>query len=1068
MATDLQEKPTGLTLALEMSKPPDSLIGNPKKEREELKRRKEYLERKVNPEDRMIGQTTEDYELKNLGREEYDELQDLRAEFGEIDRPKKQKPEQKKETEPETKPSKSEDEKARKKWRKANSEFHPYKLLGERLKDKEEKPGDGAKIMQLFDDAMKKADLFEYDEAIGLLLKATEVGKQAQKVIDVARQQIAEETKKDEERHKEVFSVYVLVQDKEYGFDTDTDAQNFYLANTIVDGGVGTLEKSKKLKDMEEIIGKCAERKQKLQAAGATIDEIVSVVYKDVPEAFWPDDVVKEVALYKAVTAEIAMEKEIEEQFGLAQLGEKTEAVESVLDVAEDSIKWAKKIFGEDNEKFQQAMEIMESFTNGIGIANSLLGSGASGLDSGEKSDERKEAEDNPVKEKVLEFQRNKAIVTCVNGLAGLGLSEAANYVPVVKAVVKGKDALLAIFEAGHYFRSTLKLSTLEKGAKVDPRSAALLPLARLAREQKIALSDAAFKVVSAALQSTGEGLKLGVVTAPAGLILDATGTALSYGGKIIVAGINWSDAGKAAKLIQQAAGPPPLRRAQIEVMKYSSKYAKVAIVHMAMKEHDAWAIGHLENMGLEREDIDHPKTSSKLIREYMALKAGGMLGSEQGEEQQEFGESLLGKAGKKIAEGAEWIRDKVVGRDTKIKYDPSWRADSHDLTVADWKSAKDGAIAAGWYDSRPAIEMELAAYDEAVTAYNRANSSDIDATIAASSELYAALSSLQTEINAIKAVTNDKKTEHAGMKAFLLDWWKLAGIRMDTAAKTRSEYIDKKAFPNLSGEALANAKKEMLDKAVKKAKEDQALKVAARKKLIAQLWDAYEIKTPYKTCKLLDFPKKMEGGAFTFGTVGSLDFDETEVNELAVEVAELRKSILERLNTELVASTETDLRKDFKASALTAERRVVEGLRASCERLYEAKLKREGKTSEKLWTPKPNDIVLDWEQWRKVIDAAKSGGWDQEENTGFTELLKTFQKARDAFVAENKKDEPNKTIVEQQRGIILGSLDELEQKLHKFKPVTELKFYHPGLIVYRDGMIELCLAERIKFDSGT
>ena len=467
------------------------------------------------------------------------------------------------------------------------------------------------------------------------------------------------------------------------------------------------------------------------------------------------------------------------------------------------------------------------------------------------------------------------------------------------------------------------------------------------------------------------------------------------------------------------------------------------------------------------REEIDHPKTTSKLIREYMALKAGGILGEEQGEEQETFGESLIGKAGKKIAAGAEWVRDKVVGRDTSVEYDPAWRAGAADLAVADWKEVQQQAIAAGWYDSRPDIEGELAAYAEAATAYNQTNPSNVDDCIATSSALVAALTEMQAAINAIKPVTNDKKTEHAGMKAFLLAWWKLAGQRRDVASKTRSEYLEKKTFPGLSGEALETAKKQLLDEAVETAKREQAAKAAARKETIAKLWDAYEIKTPYAKCKLLDFPKQLKAGLLTFGAVGNLEFGESEVAELAVEVNELRKSVLERLTSELIASPEADLAKNFKASALTAEDRIAEALRATCERLYEAKLKREGKSSGALWSPKPADIVLDWETWRKVIEAAKAGGWDQEENTGFTDSLKAYQKALETYEAETKKTTPNPTVVEQQRGLLLGSLDELEKKLHKFKPVTKQKFFHPGLIAYRDGMVELVVAERLKYGSG-
>jgi hypothetical protein len=983
MATGTKEKSKALVLALGMSKPPDSLIVSPEKKRDQMRRRKEILQRKVDPEDRSIGQSLEDFELKTLGREEYDELQDLRAEFGEIDRPKKKATA----LPVEVIPRKAEDKKARAKWRKANSEFHPYKLLGERLKEKEEGAGNGAKIMKLFDEAMKKADEFEYDEGISLLGDATRIAKEAQKAIDAERKRIAQLTKDDEEKHQKAFDFVVRVEDKDYGFDPDMDASNFYLANTIEEGSVGTLKKSDKLKEIEGILATCGERKRKLQAAGATIDEIVSTVYKNVPESLWPDDVVKEVALYKAVTAEIEAEQEVEKaEEILHELAEKSEKVETGATVAKATIEWAKEKWGESSEKFGESMEILSKFEQGISLTNSLLGASFNALDAAEKSQELEETEDNPVKEKILEFQKNKAIVTCVNGLVGMGITQATEWVPVLGAVSKGKDALLEVAKAGYYFKNTLNLKVLEKGAKTDPRCAALLPLARLAREQKLALSEAAFKAVGSALESAGKATELAHVAAPVGLALDVTGKVLTYGSKAVITGINWSDAASAAKLIKQAAGPPPLRKAQIEVMKYSSKYAKVAVVHLAMKEHDAWAIGHLENVGLGREDIDHPKTSSKLIREYMALKAGGVLGEEQGEEQETFGESIFGKAGKKIAAGAEWVRDKVVGRDTKIEYDAAWRADSHDLTLDDWKAARAGAIAAGWYDSRPDIDAELAAYTEAVDNYNQANASNIDACIAASSAVYAALNSLQAEIKAIKPVTNDKKTEHAGMTAFLRDWWKLCRLRMDTAAKTRSDYLEKKSFPGLSGEALETAKQRVLDAAVQRAKEEQALKAAARKKLIAELWDAYVIETPYAKCKLLDFPEKVKGGTFTFGAAGSLDFGDGEVSELAVEANALRKSVLERLNTELIASTEEELRKNFKASAMTAETRVAEALRAACERLYEAKLMREGKSSADLWSPTAADIVLEAEAWRKVIAAAKSGGWDQEENTGFTD----------------------------------------------------------------------------------
>ncbi|ADB15913.1 hypothetical protein Psta_1235 [Pirellula staleyi DSM 6068] len=1050
------EQPKGLALALGMSPPPSGKVEKVV-DVDRLEWEKERLERSIEDYSPHVSEKRPDFERRVLGRDDYERLVSVRQQLEEAKRPQPVREDAPVETAP-----KKNDKEKRTAWRKANSEFHPFKLLGERLKEKESAPGKGAEIMAKFDLAMTKADEFDYDAGIALLGEAIVLAKAAQVEIErekVLAQQFATEK---EEEHKALFDFVVIVEDKEYGFDTDTDAENFYLANTIAEGSSGTLVKSDKLKKMEKAITECAERKRALQAKGATIDEIVSTVYKNIPEALWPDDVVKEVALYKSVTAQIEAEKGIEEaENALKSLSETTETVETVVGIAESGIDFLKEKFGEHNEKFKQAMEVMGTFAKGISLTNSMLGAGAEGLSSGESAMELEELKDNPVKEKILEFERNKAIVTCVNGLVGAGLGFASDWVPVLGAVVSGKDMLLEVAKAGYYFKNTLNLKVLEKGAKTDPRSAALLPLARLAREQKIALAESALKAVSSALETAGKATELSVVASPIGAGLSTAGTVISIGTTAFITGINWSDAAKAAKLIADAAGPPPLRRAQVEVMKFSSKYAKVAICHLAMKERDAWAIGHLENMGLGRTDIDHPQTSSKLLREYMALKGGGILGDEQGEDQETFGESIIGKAGKKIAEGAEWVRDKIVGRDKSIVYNPAWRADLVDLSIAGWKEVHKQAIAAGWYDSRPNLEGALATYEQARQAYSDANPDDNEACIAASTALVTALETLQSEINDIEPVANDRTTEHSGMKAFLFEWWRLAGERRDSAAETRSRYIDYKAFPGLEGEALELAKKDVLEKAVEAAVIDQKRKRDARTAEITRLWDAYEITTPYVKCKLLEFPSKIEAGMFRDY---NLNFGEPEKRQLEPEVNQLREMVISRLVSELIASPDDQLRRNFVASAMTAEKIVAEALRAACQRLFEAK-----NPPTRMWTPKPADIVLDGRVWQRVMSEAETreGGWAKPGATGFTKLLEAYQTGVRDFEIEQNRKPVNPTALEQKRGLLLGAIDAVEKAFKGFRPVTAQKFFHPGLITYRDGIVELCVAARIKYSTS-
>lgn len=1056
-------KPTGLCLALGMSKPPESLVSNPEQLKEYLTNSKNRLERELEGKSKLGFRDNDEFEKHFLGTDDFDQLKAIRqqlAEFG--------KPQPVPEPVVEEAPAKQEDEKARARWRKASSEFHAHKLFGQRVKDNEPTPGNGARIMELFDRALTTADKFDYDAAIVLLDQAAKLAKKTQADNTEALNSIARESAAKKEEYQAAFNMVVQVEDPEYGFDTDTDAKYFYLANAIEEDGLGTLKKSGKLAEMERIMGECAERKKAMKEKGATIDEIVSTVYKDVPKALWPNDVVKEVVLYQAVTAQIESEKELEEaEFSLADLAEKTETAETVLTIAEGAIDWAKDKFGEKVEKLGEALEVIGTLAKGISLTNSMLGIAANGLDGGEKAGELEEIRDNPVKEKIVEFQRNKAIVTCVNSLFDLGLSNAAEWVPVLNLATGGKDVLMSVAQAGYYFKNTLNLKVLEKGAKTDPRSAALLPLARLAREQKIALSDAALSAVSSALETAGKGVELAAITAPVGAGLEVAGKVVKFGGKAIIQGINWADAAKAAKLIEQAAGPPALRRAQIEVMKHSSKYAKVAVCHLAMIERDPWAIGHLENVGLERMDIDAPATTSKLIREYMALKGGGLLGDEQGEDQTTFGESLVGKAGTKIVAAAEWVRDKVVGRNTKIAYDMTWRPSPVDLNMAGWNEVREGAIAAGWYDSRPNLTAELNAYAEAQTAYNSANPDDVDLCINVTSALITALEDIQDAVRGIEAVANDKTTKHAGMDAFTGQWYSLAMDRRSIAVKMRSEFIDRKMFPGKTGEDLENAKKQMLAEAEVQMRREQKTKVANRKLAIDSLWDNYVITTPYVTCKLSEFPTEMKASFLRSKTLG---FGDSEVSELVVEVEDFREKALARLYEELLASEESKLRANFTASAKTLEKIIVEALRTTCERLYDAKLKRERKPAPKMWTPASGDIVLDWNMWRKVHDAAKKsdGGWKQEENTGFTDALKAYQTALSDYNTEVIKPAPNPTVVEQKKGLILGSLDSLETLLGKFKPLTEQLFHHTGLIAYRQGMLELCIAERAKYSAPT
>ncbi len=979
----------------------------------------------------------------------------------------------------------TEDEKKRILWRKALAAFHPHKAFAERAR-----AGAGKEIEKIYSEAMQQAKEKAYDEAIKLLNNATTLAKRAELALQSECEKLKLETMKAEDEQAEAFAFTTKVKDKEWGFDPDTDAPNFYLANSINE--LGGLETSPQLKKMQKVYTDCLKRRDQLKKQGASIGQIVDAVYKNIPKNFWPDDVVKEVMLYKAA------KKEIEAEEGLAQseldlegamekvedgpgfLGEQTDqSYECSLWV--DTIKqkidtgtWAgtKNSEGEkievDTSKLTDTLSTYSTIFSALADTSMGFLNMASALDSQSELDEEDKKE-NPVKAKILEFQRNKALIQCVESLLSAGGDIAgaalvADALPVLGIITKSKDVLVDLAGAVSYFQNLAQIEKIKKGAQIDPRSAALLPLARQAREQKIAASDKLVSAVANMLKLAGKATEVGGVTVAVSMGLAIAGSAVSYGGKIVIASINWSDASKAVQSIKLAAGPPPNRKAQFDVLKNSAKYARVALAHLALKDRDPWAIGHLENLGLKREEIIiPPATSTKLLREYMTLKSGGI-----GEEQETFGESKVARAGKFLArgvvKGAKMVRDLIVGRDTGIPYDSDWRKDANTVAFAaeDWQKVRQEAIAAGWYDSRPEIGADLTAYQQAHEKFvadlkNDPKANDTKAlnqAIGAASALIEAVVAIRNHMRSIKALANDEVTPHAGMAAFLDVWGKKADDEATAATKKRSEWIDRMAFGGKTGTQLEQAKEEILTNAVKLAQENQAKKATEVRNKVEALWNSRSIPSPYGSTTM---------EKFTALAAKRLNLNGSETEALKSEVEILQLMVLEQLSQEVMAApNEKELKERFEQSAKNYESLVVEGLRAACAEQYQIMVERTGATDgADGWKPGSGDVVLTVSAWEGVKKIAEKG-WTGK-SVDLNAPLKQYENALLTFTQSDRSEE-NRTQLEQTQGVLLGQIDALVEALEKFQPLTNNQFNHPGLSAWRDEMIDLCASRRVEY----
>ena len=293
--------------------------------------------------------------------------------------------------------------------------------------------------------------------------------------------------------------------------------------------------------------------------------------------------------------------------------------------------------------------------------------------------------------------------------------------------------------------------------------------------------------------------------------------------------------------------------------------------------------------------------------------------------------------------------------------------------------------------------------------------------------------------IRGIKAVANDRATPHAGMTAFLNGWYAETQKEPKRFIFARSAWIDRMAFGNKKGEALKQAKEELLSKSETEAREKQTEKAEEVRKKIDKLWESHKIPSPYGAVTIKDFTDK---------AVKELKLDDEAGKDLRAEVGDLWDTFHERLTQEVMAAPDDkELEKRFKLSAQTVDPIAAEALRAASERVYKEMLSRTGATDgEDGWTPSGGDVALGKDAWESVKSAAAKKGWKKGGDTGLTPALKNYAEALTQFTDQRDASPQNPTKLEQAQGVLLGRIDELVTALEDFQPLTDKQFNHPGL----------------------
>jgi hypothetical protein len=939
-------------------------------------------------------------------------------------------------------------------------------------------PDRGEKLNALYTEASEAADSLDFAVAFKKIAEATKAGQEIEKELSELADSVRRETDNAEAKDKEVFDFVSKTKDKKWGFDTDDDAKNFLIGQATDEKGA--LVKSDKLLAIEVQVAAALKRLDKLTAAGMSPEKAGDIAFKNIPKNFWPDRVVREVIMYKRARAQFEEEKRAELMAHQTQdlidavlaeeekLGDKLESLSEGMDSVSEKLdpekieeqkkevgKLAKLGMGALSDKAKDLLDkagtvdlekTFGDFTKDFGYATTGFGvlvKGAQAIKTG--VDVQKGKDEGPVQKKLLEFKRNKAIYQLVDSLigAGLGLDE---IIPALKIASAGKVMAEEALKACMYMVKLLEIADLKDDAKMDPETMMALPLARMARNQGIRCSKSTVAVIVAAVQLAGAVGEMSGIGAHAGLALDVTGKVLSYGSKVVFKGIDWADARRCVKTMKKAAGPPPIRKAMTMIFKNSTRYATYALAFGAVEGNDPWAVQYLVNAKLTESDLKSPATSIEIVREYMLLTAGGVMGDEDKEEDDPTilpGQKKKGvkdKAKDKIKgvviAGAKKVRDKIVGRDTSKAYDANWKAPAAALTRANWQSVKKEAVGAGWYDTRSGIGDVLGEYELAAAAFEKTPSTETACAVDA------ALDEVTSAITQVGTLANDQKTPHQGMIDFISAMYEKAEKEEERLRPLRQKLYDGQSFPGLQGEELGKAKQERLDKDLEAAKEKQAQKSAARLTKIQNFWNNRKHPTPYGNATLPDFCSKASE---------KLDLDPEEAMALCGSVVSIGEECCDELRDLLSGVPEDKFDKELDRQAAQLEKSLADDLRSLAESHFEAMKLRLGVVEDE-WDAEddgskwvsPNFMLSEkgWEAAKK--DAIKHGLVNK--STGVGKSLNLFEKAQTEY-QKNHADEKNVRLV-------IGTLNNVTKAFEKFKPLNHKKFIHRGMADYRSKML--------------
>jgi hypothetical protein len=528
-----------------------------------------------------------------------------------------------------------------------------------------------------------------------------------------------------------------------------------------------------------------AATKEELQALAKMQDEVIAVGTKildsggklsdvkkalaHIPEAWWPPQFIDYLQAWRKTEREMV-------RLAVAKAFEKADKAETALDTVDGILSFVgflgtagttiTKIGntasggGDAGQPWTEATEIQKTIQGFVGQIQATLQLGRDGVGAMDKeffsrentvleffqSPEKMEE----VSAKLLEITSTTAstVYTTAKNIGSLtGVPDTAalmtSVLPGIALAAASIDLYLAIRSLAKHARTLGSTKKLVKDAELDLAMEADEDGGGFVRALGNEVSARKLQLKKDSVDVTVKGIGVGAATAytvgghvgaGVGLGLAVTGKVVSYGGKVVFANIEWSQANVAKKLIKEArAGSPSAR---IELMSECGLYAKLYIAILARDGHKK-ATEFIVDRGIEESDLEGGPLALKIVVDEMLKDADqpdetkiednivlANIAGVGGKGAINFARTV-GKTGKSVG---EWVEGKLDSN-RETPYDEKWKHKSEHvaLTATAWSAAKAEAKKAGLLDAPSGVGEDLKTLEAAYAKLQKADQSKPD-----------------------------------------------------------------------------------------------------------------------------------------------------------------------------------------------------------------------------------------------------------------------------------------------------------------------------------------------------